>query len=345
MTTLPSSHPIPTSTARGLPLQLSLVPPAPLAGDALAKGGADARAWQIGLDHARHGLALPAAHLHEGSPLYAGWCAGQARGGAARHRDPAPGLRRWLQLRLQAWCEGLDWDDALLTPNYLRQLEAVHCPVTRQRLVDEQGDPRQRVLARLLQHEGYRAGHLAELSRVAAQALQGRSLAELQQCALQALRNGEALDGLSPAAWQRLASLVGYVAPADEAAVQRLLPPNRLRLAHPEQALQAWLTRQLLNPGWSQRLQALTDAMPSVASHQAARLLGAALAPHALCLPTEMPARLWMLEDMWAQDGRLQRRWLQLVALLSPLTLERLLQQLPAPAGWVVERHAAALAA
>lgn len=340
MTTRPTA---PQSSST--PLQLSLVAAVPMPDRAPTAADADARAWQIGRDHARHGLALPAAHLHAGSPLYAGWCAGQARRSTARHRDPAPGLRSWLLLRLQAWCEGLDYDDALLTPNYLRQLEAPRCPVTRQQLVDEQGDPRERVVVRLLQHEGYRAGHLVQLSRVAAQALQGRSLTELQQRALLALRLAESLDGLTPSAWARLASLVAYVTPSAEAGVQRLLPPNRLRLAHPEQALQAWLTRQLLNPGWSQRLQTLTEAMPSVASHQAARLLTAVLAPHALCLPTEMPARLWMLEDMWTQDARLQRRWLQLVALLSPLTLERLLQQLPAPAGWVVEQHASLLAA
>jgi hypothetical protein len=174
MTTRPTA-PQTSST----PLQLSLVAAVPPSTDAPAT--ADTRAWQIGLDHARYGLALPMAHLHTGSPLYAGWCAGQARRGRAQHRDPAPGLRSWLLLRLQAWCEGLDYDDALLTPNYLRQLEAPHCPVTRQQLVDEQGDPRERVVVRLLQHEGYRAGHLVQLSRVAAQALQGRSLAELQQ--------------------------------------------------------------------------------------------------------------------------------------------------------------------
>ena len=120
MTTRPTA---PQSSST--PLQLSLVAAVPPSTDAPAT--ADTRAWQIGLDHARYGLALPMAHLHTGSPLYAGWCAGQARRGRAQHRDPAPGLRSWLQLRLQAWCEGLDYDDALLTPNYLRQLEAPHC--------------------------------------------------------------------------------------------------------------------------------------------------------------------------------------------------------------------------
>ena len=43
------------------PVQLSLVAPEPLAAQALAVGGNDAVGWQLGFDHARHGLLLPAA--------------------------------------------------------------------------------------------------------------------------------------------------------------------------------------------------------------------------------------------------------------------------------------------
>ena len=60
MTTRPTA-PQTSST----PLQLSLVAAVPPSTDAPAT--ADTRAWQIGLDHARYGLALPMAHLHTGS--------------------------------------------------------------------------------------------------------------------------------------------------------------------------------------------------------------------------------------------------------------------------------------
>jgi hypothetical protein len=325
------------------PVQLSLVAPEPLAVEALAQGGADAVAWQIGFDHARHGLPLPAAHLHPGSPLYAGWQAALARR-LTRHRDPNSNQRRHLMLRLQAWLEGVAFEDQLLTPHYLQQLDASHCPVTRAALHDEQGHAQQRRWVRLRQHEGYAAGHLAVLSATAANALKGRSLAELNALARQALRQAEPLEGLEANQWARLASLVACVSPeADPLAVAAVLPPNRLQMAHTSQALQAWLTRQMGHAGWSQRLQALHDRLSGVPQRQAATLLAAALAPHALCLPMDGIERRWALEDLWL-DARVQRRWQAFIALVSPLTLERLLRELPAPSGWVVEHHAQALA-
>lgn len=320
-------------------VQLSLLAPAPLAPQALALGGSDAVGWQLGFDHARQGVPLPASHLHEGSPLFAGWQAALARR-PLRHRDPAPGSRRWLQLRLQAWTEGVAYEEQLLTPHYLQQLERSHCPVSRERLQDEIGHPSQRCIVRLRPQDAYAAGHLVMISRRAADALQGRSLERLQELALQAARRAEPVDGLNAAAWARLVSLVSMVTPLETPPPLRLLPPNRLRLHNPVQALQAWMTRQLGQAGWSQRLQALHDALPGVPARQAANSLAAALAPHALALPTDAEAKRWALEDLW-QDARVQRRWSTLIAQLSPLTLERLLRQLPPPPGWAVEQHLA----
>ena len=319
-------------------VQLSLLAPEPLAVQALAEGGSDAIGWQLGHDHARHGVALPASHLHEGSPLFAGWQAALARR-LHRHRDPAPALRRWLQLRLQAWQEGVAFEDQLLTPHYLQQLDTSHCPVTRAELHDEQGHPAQRLFVRLRQDQDYAAGHLVVMGRSAAAALQGRTLQQLKIVALQAARQAETIENLDAAAWARLVSLVAMVHQADgEHCLSRLLPPNRLRLQDPVRALQAWLTRQLRHAGWSQRLLALHDALPGVPARQAASSLSAALAPHALGLPATGMAQRWVLEDLWL-DGRVQRRWAQLVAEVSPLTIERLLRQLPPPPGWAVEQH------
>jgi hypothetical protein len=320
-------------------VQLSLLAPQPLATQALAVGGSDAIGWQIGFDHARHGLPLPAAHLHEGSPLFAGWQLGLERRGPLRQqRDPAPGVRRWLGLRLQAWTEGASFEDQLLTPHYLQQLDGSHCPVTRDVLHDEQGHPAQRQVVRLLSERGYSAGHLVVLGRRAATALQQRSLEELQQRAADARRLACTLDGLDAACWARLCSLVAAVSADADSTVLLLLPPNRLLLPKPAFALQAWVTRQLASPGWSQRLLALHDALPGVPARQAASGLSAALAPHALLLPPVGVAQRWALEDLWL-DARVQRRWAQLVEQLSPLTIERLLRQLPPPPGWTVEQH------
>ena len=286
-------------------IQLSLLAPEPLAVQALAEGGNDAIGWQLGHDFARHGVALPASHLHEDSPLFAGWQAALARR-LHRHRDPAPAQRRWLQLRLQAWQEGVAFEDQLLTPHYLQQLDVSHCPVTRAELHDEQGHPAQRLFVRLRQDQGYAAGHLVVMGRSAAAALQGRSLAELRATALRAARQAECIEGLDANAWARLVSLVAMVHAADgEPCLSRLLPPNRLRLQDPLRALQAWLTRQLRHAGWSQRLLALHDALPGVPARQAASGLSAALAPHALGLPAGGMAQRWALEDLWL-DARVQ---------------------------------------
>jgi hypothetical protein len=335
MTTISSAQ---SSTACNI--QLSLLAPEPLAVQALAEGGSDAIGWQLGFDHARQGVALPASHLHEGSPLFAGWQAALARQlrSQQRHRDPAPAVRRWLQLRLRAWTEGVAYEDLLLTPHYLQQLDVSHCPVSREALHDEEGHPAQRRIVRLRQTEGYAAGHLITLGRLAADALQGRQLTELQELALQAARRAEPLLGLNAGAWARLVSLVAMVTPGADARLLQALPTNRLQLEQPVQALQAWITRQLARPGWSQRLQALHDALPGVPARQAASALSAALAPHALTLPTDAVAQRWALEDIW-QHSRVQRRWAVLVEQVSPLTIERLLRQLPPPPGWAMEQH------
>jgi hypothetical protein len=336
--TTASLHTAPTAAQTAAPqIQLSLLAPEPLAPQALAQGGGDAIAWQIGFDHARHGLPLPSAHLHEGSPLFNGWQTALNRQ-SQRHRDPAPGVRRWLALRLQAWQEGVAFEDQLLTPHYLVQLDTSHCPITREELHDEVGHTGQRTIVSLLPAQGYAAGCLVMMSRVAALALRDRSLAGIRERGLAAAYAATPLDGLDAMAWARLASLIEAVSPEAVPTVQRLLPPNRLHLANPSQALQAWVTRQLAHSGWSHRLLALHDALPGEAARQAASSLSAALAPHALQVPVTGMAQRWALEDLWL-DERVQRRWTALVSLLSPLTIERLLRQLPPPQGWTVESH------
>ncbi len=321
-------------------LELSLMAPEPLAIEALAHGGSDAAGWQLGFDHAKHGLPLPAAHLHQGSPLFAGWQAALAKAPNTRHRDPAPGSRHWFALRLQAWQEGIAFEDHLLTPHYLTQLQVQHCPVSRLSLHDEAGHPQARRWARLRQDQGYSAGHLVCLGATAAKALEGRNAADLRAMAQHAAATACTLEGLDASAWARLAGLVALVTP-DTDAVQALpvQAPNRLVIVNPLQALQAWVARQLGAAGWAQRLQALHDALPTVAARQAASALAAALAPHALTVPLNGPQRLHALEDLWL-DARVQRRWHALAQTVSPLTAERLLTLLPSPQGVHMALHA-----
>jgi hypothetical protein len=319
-----------------LPQQLSLIAANATPGTCKAQG--DDLAWQLGADHAAHGLALPAGHLHPSSPLFAGWQATLARQPKGLHSDPAPEVRQWLRLRMQAWQQGLPFDELLISPNYLRQIDATHCPITRAELHDEQGHPAQRCFVALKPSNGYCAGELVVMGWEAAQALNHHTHASLHPLAEQAKQQGLAM-GWTAACWHRLLSLSAMAQSLPtQGQPLTLLPPNRLRVAQPLHALQAWLTRQLTTSGWSQRLQALHDALPGVPARQAATALNAALAPHALRLPPPGMAQRWALEDLWL-DARVQRRWQELAALLSPLTVERLLRQLPPPPGWQLETH------
>ncbi len=308
-----------------------------------AEAVSDPAGWQLGYDHALHHVALPAAHLHPASPLFQGFHAALQTHSTPRQREVAAGTRAWLGLRLQAWQEGLPFEDQLLTPHYLRQLRRSHCPVSRAALQDELNHPQQRVWARLRQDLGYAAGHLVQLSRTAAQALAGRSAPELQATAERLASQGGSEAGLDAAAWARLAALVRLVTPHDAAlCALPVLPPNRLRLLNPQQALQAWVGRQLALEGWASRGTALHDALPGAGARQAAHGLWAALAPHALRLPQHQGMELlWRLEDVWC-DERVQRRWTQMLQLLQGVDLEALLLKLPAPAGCHVEHHAEA---
>jgi hypothetical protein len=261
-----------------------------------------------------------------------------AKGLSTRHRDPAPGVRCWLALRLQAWHEGVAFEATLLTPHYLRQLKVSHCPVTRAALHDETGHAQQRTWVRLRQDASYAAGHIACLSRRAAQALAGHSAPQVQDMAERLAATGGTEQGLSAGEWARLAGLVAMVTPTDNTQALPVLPPNRLRLLNPLQALQAWVGRQLGENGWATRMHTLHDALPNISARQAATALTAALAPHALALPHDALARQHALEDLWL-DARVQRRWQQLAGWVSPLTAERLLTQLPQPLGYHVEHH------
>ncbi|MBH9551952.1 hypothetical protein [Inhella gelatinilytica] len=303
----------------------------------------DPLGWQLGYDHARCHVPLPAAHLHPASPLFQGFHAALQAGLSSQQRDVAAGTRVWLSLRLQAWTEGLPYEEQLLTPHYLRQLRRTTCPVTRQSLHDEQGHPQQRTWARLRQDHGYAAGHLVQLSRTAAQALKNRTATDLQHVADHLAPECATVEGLDAASWARLAALARMVqAHDDNPDPLPVLPPNRLRLLNPHHALQAWITRQLALPGWAARGNVLAQALPTETARTAAQGLVAALAPHALRLPQHEGKELqWLLEDLW-RDPRVQRRWVGLRVATRGVDLETLLLRLPAPTGCHLEHHAEA---
>lgn len=295
----------------------------------------DSTGFDLGWDHAHHGLVPPAELLLDGTPIGQGWRAGKAVFGR-RTLACTRAVRQWLALRTQAWRRGLAFETTQVTAHYLAQIEARHCPVTRQPLGGVPGSPDAAVVTRLQPDAGYAAGHLAVVSQRAADA---RGTLDARE----ALREAARIDagivappaGLSPAECWRLAVLASFVTalPFTEAArvPLRVLPPNRVRLLNAVQGLQALLTLQFSTPGWSARVRAIADLLPRAGAdelRQDFNLFVGALAPRLLEAGAGRDARATRraLEDAWA-DERLNRRWQQFVLALGEAGVEGLLQR------------------
>lgn len=299
--------------------------------DTLPADHADRVGFDIGWDHAHHGLVPPAELMQGSGPLQQGWTAARAVFGSRTLAHGRP-VRQWLALRLQAWREGAAFETLQLTPNYLAQLDTAVCPVTRRCLGGTADDAP--LLQRLQPGAAYAAGHLAVLSSEAAAAL--ASLDRQQPLAdawrhLRAAAAGRAAL-LDIDAWQRLAVLVSFVTPLPHAEAARVpltaLPPNRLRVLNPIQGLQAVLTWQLAAPGWSARLRAVAALIDDPAARHEFMLFVGALAPRVMDLPdrsegSEALAQRQALEDLW-RDARVQRRWTLFALLLDEAGTERL---------------------
>jgi hypothetical protein len=143
--------------------------PATLAAAAQDSAGFDAAGFEIGWDHAHHRLTPPADHLHGTHPVRQGWEAGRAAFGA-RTLKPSRHVRQWLNLRLQAWLRGQAFEDVMVTPRFLAQIDAALCPVTREPLTHGSGAPSDAVVVRVHGGAGFAAGNLVVMSRRAATA-------------------------------------------------------------------------------------------------------------------------------------------------------------------------------
>lgn len=288
---------------------------------------ADRCAFDIGWDHARHGLVPSAEMLHPGTPVCQGWMAGKAVFG---RRTLVCGrfTRQWLALRLQAWREGVAFDAQAVTPNYLGQIQSLHCPVLRTALGGAPGHADAAVIERVNPQAGYAAGNLVVLSAQAAAARRGVDLQQAVRLARQCESSGEPVHGLGAAAWWRAAALTSYAQSlplAETAALPlALMPPNRVRLLNAAQGLQALLTQTFAAPGWSTRCLALAQRLPAHTLRQDFNLFVGAMAPRVLEADQAPRARRLALEDAWLHE-RVQRRWQHFILSLGAQGTQALL--------------------
>jgi hypothetical protein len=290
----------------------------------------DTTGFEIGWDHAHYRVVPPVEHLHGGHPVRQGWQAGQCVFGSRTLRA-TPHVRKWLQLRLNAWQRGRVFEGVQVTPNYLSQIEVPVCPITRELLTHATGQPSDASVDRVYNGAGYAAGNLAVMS--------ARANVAKGDCgwddALRFVRQIEAgpleqIAGLDAAQWSRLAVLMSFVTPLAHAQVACLpmlvLPPNRLRLLNPVQALQALLTLQFTRDGVARRLGELADVVPADVRHDFQVFMHTLLARRlAAGAQLDAPALRHAMEDMW-RDPLVNRRWQRVALKLSEADCERLVR-------------------
>ena len=283
----------------------------------------DSTGFEIGWDHAHHRLIPPLRHLHDHNPVRQGWAAGRAAFGN-RTLATTGAVRQWLALRLEAWQHGQSFEGVQVNASFLARIAADECPVSRQPLTlcaartGDAVDANQARVCRLNPEAAYAAGNLAVLSQ---------RVADAQSTARQA---GD--DPLSADERIRLSVLASFATPLPHAQAAllplRLLPPNRVRVINPVQALQVMLTLQFTQAGYARRLLGLSALMPNSEARQLFQIFMHTLLARRLSAgqAAGAPTLRRAMEDSWA-DALVNRRWQRLANRLSAADCELLLQR------------------
>jgi hypothetical protein len=298
--------------------------------------------FELGWDYAHHRLAPPAPYESEASALRDGLRAGQAVFGV-RTLAPTRYVRKWLQLRLHAWLRGRSVELVQVTPNYLRQIDIGHCPITRVALSSATLGASDGSVDRVRNDAGYAAGNLAVMSTQANHAKGANGFRD----ALDLVRRIEAeslsdIGGLDAEQWARVAVLCSFVEPLSHAEACGLpllvLPPNRLRLFNPVQSLQAFVSQQLLRPGWSRRVARFERLLPGKALQRDFGAFFIALLPRVLEAgrPADAAQARWAVEDAW-RAPLVRQCWTRFARQLDAAQCQALLERA------VAERLAGAL--
>ena len=303
--------------------------------------------FELGWDCAHYRISLPAPYAHESSALRSGLLAGQAAFGA-RTLAATPNVRKWLLLRLHAWLRGRSVELVQVTPNYLQQIDASHCPITRVALSSATATASGASVDRVRNDAGYAAGNLAMMSTKANHAKAAFGFRDAQ-CLVQKIEAGQpagrvgantaevrGINGLTAVQWARVAALCSFVEPLthEEACTLPLhvLPPNRLRLFNPVQAVQAFVSQQLLKPGWSHRIGRIESLLNGKALQRDFNRFFMTLLPRVIeagidAGRTEDPVHArWAIEDAW-RASLVQQRWTRFARQLTPAQCESLLNR------------------
>lgn len=295
--------------------------------------------YEIGWEFASCGLVLPDDHLGVDNPVRRGWEAGRA-GFGLQTMKPTEWTKRYLMLRLQAWRDQASFESWTVNARFMKDIDAIYCPVTRVRLIGE-GIPRlEAQVARLNTDAAYAAGNLVTWSQQVTHSRRtagdGQTVnwkaawSKARQCEAERLST---VNGLNAAQWARLAVLLSFVTPLphDQAAQMPLLvlPPNRVRVINSVQALQVMLTLQFARAGFSKRMVTLQSMMPCPASRREFYgFMVALMARRVAAGPlTDQLVIRRTLEDAWTVPA-VQEAWQSFASLLSEKECDDILMRM-----------------
>lgn len=123
--------------------------------------GLDKIGFDCGWDHAEYGVVIP-NHLMVGT-LADGYHFGLEKRGRSRPKEADRYVRKWLQLRRNAWRRQRLFDESV-TPEYIRRIDVPYCPITRERLTYSTGEGSDWSVDRLVNDGGYARGNLVVMS-------------------------------------------------------------------------------------------------------------------------------------------------------------------------------------
>ena len=288
--------------------------------------------FELGWDYAHYAVVPPAEHLHPLSPVRQGWEAGLASFGR-RTLQAHRFSRKWLQLRLNAWLRGRAFEGTQVNPAFLRRIDVALCPVTRETLTHGTGELTDASVDRVFNAAGYAAGNLTVMSTRANRAKNAYgaddAIGFVRQIEVGQLAQ---IDGMSAEQWSRIAVLTSFCTPMSQSMAATLpllvLPPTRLRVLNPVQALQVVLSLQFTRAGHARRCAALAGLMPSADAKYAFNAFMHTLLARRLAAGrfADSTAERHAVEDLW-RDPLVNQRWQRLALRLTADDCERITRQ------------------
>lgn len=285
--------------------------------------------FEIGWDWARTG-AYPPLDLLDNKHFAAGFQSGKRHWKAAPDDDRF--VRKWLQLRGSAWrrSRAIAHD---VTPDYLRQIDVSHCPITREPLTHGTLADTDASVDRINNALGYCRGNLAVVSTRANRAkgmLDAISMLQLAR-ELDAKGPQARMAGLDVNAWTRLATLTAFGENFADPQVPEMwplvvMPGPEVAVLHPGFSLKAAVSGFIakMDPAPMRKLLRGKTATSRYDAFARGLSLASASAGRKHVALRAGVALIYSLEDAW-RAPLVNQQWRLLLPVLQDIGVDRVL--------------------